>query len=83
MSLGIYVLVPIRLGHDVGTLQAKIKRAKRHNRLAVGPLVRLGYYARLLVYGLKDVPVVVEGCLARILEHLAHMLCLLCQPCKL
>lgn len=83
MSLGIYVLVPIRLGHDIGTLQAKIQRAERYNGLAIGPLVRLGYYARFLVYGLKDVPVVVKGCFARILEHLAHMLCLHCQPCKL
>jgi len=67
----------VGLGHDRGTLETEVQGAERDNRSAVTrgrALVCLCYYTGLLVYILEDGPVVAEGWLFCVLEHLAHVL---------
>ena len=76
MRLGLEVQIPIHLGHDARALQAQIQRPQRHYIARIRwRSVRLRYYARFLMDVLEDGPVVLECLLARLLKHLAHVLC--------
>ena len=68
--------IPIRLGHDARALQTQKERPQRHDVARLRRrIIRLRYYAWLLVDILEDGPVVLECLLARLLEHFAHVLC--------
>lgn len=74
VALRVEVLVSLLGRHDVGALYAKVERTKGYDGLAVVVDVCLRYYTRLIVYKLENRSVGVDGLLARVLEHLSHVL---------
>lgn len=85
VRLCLKVQIAVGLGHDAGALQTQEQRPQRHDVARVGRgIVRLRDDAGLLVDVLEDGAVVLQRLLARVVEHLAHVLWLSVSdmPCR-